>query len=76
MFSSLIFILNCVSSNPALVTNLGIENLPFELQRNFTLMRELDQRTQGRLSTMLNFIYLALFIIILSQTAVPVISLV
>ena len=26
---------------------LGIENLPYELQRNFTLMRELDQRTQG-----------------------------
>lgn len=24
----------------------SIENLPFELQRNFTLMRELDQRTQ------------------------------
>jgi len=30
---------------------LGIENLPFELQRNFTLMRELDQRTQGKLQS-------------------------
>eukprot|EP00057_Strongylocentrotus_purpuratus_P023308 XP_011677782.1 PREDICTED: inhibitor of growth protein 4-like [Strongylocentrotus purpuratus] len=26
----------------------SIENLPFELQRNFTLMRDLDQRTQGK----------------------------
>lgn len=26
---------------------LGIENLPFELQRNFQLMRDLDQRTEG-----------------------------
>lgn len=26
----------------------GIENLPCELQRNFQLMRELDQRTEGR----------------------------
>lgn len=25
----------------------GIENLPFELQRNFQLMRDLDQRTEG-----------------------------
>lgn len=25
----------------------GIENLPFELQRNFNLMRDLDQRTEG-----------------------------
>lgn len=25
----------------------GIENLPCELQRNFQLMRELDQRTEG-----------------------------
>lgn len=30
-----------------LFLNKGIENLPYELQRNFTLMRELDQRTQG-----------------------------
>lgn len=34
----------------ALFYHLGIENLPFELQRNFTLMRELDQRTQGKLN--------------------------
>uniref|UniRef100_A0A672FZR9 Inhibitor of growth protein N-terminal histone-binding domain-containing protein n=1 Tax=Salarias fasciatus TaxID=181472 RepID=A0A672FZR9_SALFA len=26
----------------------SIENLPFELQRNFNLMRDLDQRTEGR----------------------------
>lgn len=26
---------------------LGIENLPQELRRNFALMRELDQRTEG-----------------------------
>uniref|UniRef100_A0A2K6EPZ4 Inhibitor of growth family member 4 n=12 Tax=Boreoeutheria TaxID=1437010 RepID=A0A2K6EPZ4_PROCO len=25
----------------------SIENLPFELQRNFQLMRDLDQRTEG-----------------------------
>lgn len=29
------------------LTPLGIENLPFELQRNFNLMRDLDQRTEG-----------------------------
>lgn len=28
----------------------GIENLPCELQRNFQLMRELDQRTEGGFS--------------------------
>lgn len=28
-------------------TSTGIENLPFELQRNFNLMRDLDQRTEG-----------------------------
>lgn len=28
--------------------SLGIENLPFELQRNFQLMRDLDQRTEGK----------------------------
>lgn len=28
-------------------SSLGIENLPFELQRNFNLMRDLDQRTEG-----------------------------
>ena len=27
--------------------SLGIENVPFELQRNFQLMRDLDQRTEG-----------------------------
>lgn len=27
--------------------SVGIENLPFELQRNFQLMRDLDQRTEG-----------------------------
>lgn len=27
----------------------GIENLPFELQRNFNLMRDLDQRTEGEI---------------------------
>lgn len=27
--------------------SLGIENLPCELQRNFTLMRDLDNRTEG-----------------------------
>jgi hypothetical protein len=27
--------------------SLGIENLPQELRRNFALMRELDQRTEG-----------------------------
>lgn len=30
--------------------NVGIENLPFELQRNFNLMRDLDQRTEGEKS--------------------------
>lgn len=29
------------------LSSLGIENLPFELQRNFNLMRDLDQRTEG-----------------------------
>ena len=29
-----------------IIVSQGIENLPYELQRNFTLMRELDQRTQ------------------------------
>ncbi len=29
---------------------LGIENLPCELQRNFTLMRELDNRAEGEMS--------------------------
>lgn len=27
----------------------GIENLPCDLRRNFQLMRELDQRTEGML---------------------------
>lgn len=31
----------------SLPTTPGIENLPFELQRNFNLMRDLDQRTEG-----------------------------
>ncbi|PNI21269.1 ING4 isoform 6 [Pan troglodytes] len=29
----------------------SIENLPFELQRNFQLMRDLDQRTEEALDT-------------------------
>ncbi len=29
---------------------LGIENLPCELQRNFTLMRELDNRAEGEMT--------------------------
>lgn len=28
---------------------IGLETLPTELQRNFNLMRDLDQRTQGRM---------------------------
>ena len=36
-----------VGNTRSVIIYLGIENLPFELQRNFTLMRELDQRTQG-----------------------------
>lgn len=36
-----------VGNTMSVIIYLGIENLPFELQRNFTLMRELDQRTQG-----------------------------
>ena len=28
----------------------GIETLPQELQRNFTLMRDLDQRAEGKIS--------------------------
>lgn len=35
-----------VSFCPAVSVS-GIENLPCELQRNFQLMRELDQRTEG-----------------------------
>uniref|UniRef100_A0A3Q3RDW8 Inhibitor of growth protein n=1 Tax=Monopterus albus TaxID=43700 RepID=A0A3Q3RDW8_MONAL len=30
----------------------SIENLPFELQRNFNLMRDLDQRTEGEKKTL------------------------
>lgn len=33
----------------------GIENLPFELQRNFNLMRDLDQRTEGENNEMCNY---------------------
>ena len=28
----------------------GIETLPQELQRNFTLMRDLDQRAEGKIT--------------------------
>lgn len=35
------------SESQLLLFFLGIENLPFELQRNFQLMRDLDQRTEG-----------------------------
>lgn len=38
---------------------LGIENLPCELQRNFTLMRDLDNRTEGdHLNHVYQFFYL------------------
>uniref|UniRef100_A0A3Q2PK74 Inhibitor of growth protein N-terminal histone-binding domain-containing protein n=1 Tax=Fundulus heteroclitus TaxID=8078 RepID=A0A3Q2PK74_FUNHE len=33
-----------------LLAYFSIENLPFELQRNFNLMRDLDQRTEGKIS--------------------------
>lgn len=43
----------CAASNDKVIDttmwiiSLGIENLPCELQRNFTLMRDLDNRTEG-----------------------------
>lgn len=33
----------------------GIENLPQELRRNFALMRELDQRTEGWMCNLARF---------------------
>ena len=36
------------------ITHVGIETLPQELQRNFTLMRSLDQRTEGTPSMLLS----------------------
>ena len=42
---------------------LGIENLPCELQRNFTLMRDLDNRTEGKRFTE-NIVTLIVFTIL------------
>ena len=43
--------------NMSLISFPGIENLPCELQRNFTLMRDLDNRTEGDYLISLTFAY-------------------
>lgn len=55
---------------------IGLETLPTELQRNFNLMRDLDQRTQGRMLpikyviTTLIIMYISIIIFTISNYSI------
>ncbi len=43
--------------NCLIILNKGLETLPADLQRNFTLMRDLDSKTEGMFPLILLFIF-------------------